>query len=107
MSSVNYIIDQLDSIVYDDLGSIRNVFNESLPDQLFFIKELIDKAIISYGEIVKTREHYVEKLQNFTEKVDEFLEDKISKKLQKLKTGLLYIKSKTNLEEPNPGFILY
>ena len=32
MSSVNYITDQLDSIVYDDLGSIRNVLNETLPD---------------------------------------------------------------------------
>ena len=41
MSSVNYITEELDSIVYDDLGSILNVVDESLPSSLTHIKVMI------------------------------------------------------------------
>ena len=35
------------------------------------------------------------------------MEGKLSKKIQKLKEGMLYIKSQSNLEEPEKGAVLY
>lgn len=51
MDSVRYITKQLDDIVYVDLGSIRNVANESLPEELDFIIDLIDSGIDLYGTV--------------------------------------------------------
>ena len=40
-------------------------------------------------------------------KIDSFLEENIANKFQKLKDGLLYIKSKTDLEDPTQSIVLY
>ena len=40
-------------------------------------------------------------------KIDSFLEEHIANKFQKLKDGLLYIKSQTNLENPQQSIVLF
>ena len=41
------------------------------------------------------------------EKVDNFLKSKITVKMQKLKEGVLFIKSQSNLEEPVESYVMY
>ena len=41
------------------------------------------------------------------DKVDSFLESKITQKMQKLKEGMLFIKSQSNLEDPQESYVLY
>ena len=49
----------------------------------------------------------MDKIERGLNKIDEFLEDKIVAKIQKLKLGQLFIKSITGLEDPTQTTILY
>lgn len=68
---------------------------------------MLDKALDGYAKLREFRSGFVEKMEKGMAKIDTFLEENIANKFQKLKDGLLYIKSKTDLEDPTQSIVLY
>ena len=58
---------------------------------------MIENARAAYSILRTNRDYFIIKIVDGVKKIDDFIQDKIVTKFQKLKDGVLYIKSQTNL----------
>ena len=107
MNSLKKIIQEVDGIVQKDIGKINEIANGTFISNFNYIQVLLDKALDGFAKLKEFRGDFVEKIEKGMAKIDTFLEAKIASKFQKLKDGLLYIKSKTDLENPTQSIVLY
>ena len=68
--------------------------------------DVVGQVLDGYEVIKEERTFLLDNLQTGTEKIDQFLGDMLSNKMQALKTGLIFIKSQSNLEEPVSTLVL-
>ena len=98
--SVNLILYEINEIVETDIGSIEAVANSSLYTNESFLVDTVDQILERLEIIREKKSFFEESFQNGTEKIDEFLLQDNTKKMQNLKAAQIFIKSQTDLKEP-------
>ncbi len=88
---------EVDNIIDIDLAAVDELTKSALNNKVRLISELISNAKVAYNILRSHRDAFFEKIVEGVAKIDEFIEDNIVSKFQKLKDGILMIKSQTNL----------
>jgi archaellum component FlaC len=107
MSSLNKILEEMDKIVEEDLGKINVIANSKFAQDVNYIKVTLKTTFSAYEDLKNVRNKFARKIKNGLARIDKFIESMLSTKFQKLKDALVFIKSKTNLEDPTQSIVLY
>ena len=68
---------------------------------------MIHNAQTAYNALKVHRDEFFVTIGEGINKIDEFIDDNVVSKFQKLKDGILFIKSKTDLDDPLKRIVLY
>ena len=107
VAALRGITDEIDKIMDIDLNSVNELANSTLMGRVRLIDELIQSAQAAYNILRTHRDAFFVKIGEGINKIDEFIEDNVVSKFQKLKDGILAIKAQTDLANPERRIILY